>query len=340
MTVCVAEAHNSDAAIWDSYLIAHQAPPSACWAWRDIMTTSYSVPCTYLLARSSSGEIAGILALYANRDWRARLRFYSLRHGFIANDEETAVRLAEAATALARQRGATSLIVTSGPATFELGCRHWSKARVLLPLCGNSDDMWKALRVMARRKVRKAERSGLTCVQGTEHLRSFYSSYEDRFGAKNVPLHSLRFFKSLLSHSDSILYTALLDNKPVGGMIFQHGTSVPSYFHSSFSPEAAALGVGQFLMWNAVQESIARHATAVDLGESEPGGGAYTFKILFGGVPEEVHYYDLLRSRASSDHISTARQSRTGGLERIVAALPFAFRKPALRIQRRLGRPV
>jgi hypothetical protein len=338
--VRVEEAQDVDRAAWDAYLTARDAPPAACWAWGDILTESYGAPLTRLVARHASGEIAGLLAFYPVRDWRRRLRLYSLRHGFLADDAEAARALSATAVERARSQGALSLIVTSGTAELNLDHRHWARTNVRLPLANSPEAMWPVLRDKVRNMVRKAERAGLTCVRGAAHLPSFYATYAERLGARGVPLHSRRFFEAMLTRSDTVPSIALRDGRPVGGVIFQYGTATATYFQSSFHSSAGSLGVGQFLMWEAVKDSIARRQSAIDMGESTPEGGVFAFKTMFGGKPEPVHYYDLLRPRGE-ERAPTESASATPSLaRRVFARLPLAARIPLLRMQRRMTRLV
>ncbi|MDH3444306.1 MAG: aminoacyltransferase, partial [Deltaproteobacteria bacterium] len=96
------------------------------------------------------------------------------------------------------------------------------KVSLVLPLCDDSDNLWKQFNAKVRNQIRKAERSGLGIeIGGKEKLEEFYEIFSVNMRDLGSPVHSKGFFASLLDAFGSKVKIVIVRYKsvPIGGLV-------------------------------------------------------------------------------------------------------------------------
>lgn len=245
---------------------------------------------------------------------------YSLRFGLLTDDERTFTALLEHIEAFSSERGMASHLASSGYIKWESGMRPLIKKTLVMNTAGSEEVLWNAFRNKTRNMIRKAQNAGLQVERGFENLDIFYRIYTRRMLGKNIPIHSLNFFKHIAKElkGSADLFVAKQGNVLMGGMVVFFGKRTALYPYQASSPEGERFAANQFLIWEAMRFCQKHGITTLDMGESKEGSPVYQSKLNFGGIPREVYYYS--GGVESSSKLFSLSQS-------VFAHAPFLVRK-------------
>lgn len=165
--------------------------------------------------------------------------------------------------------------------------------RVALP--EDPDDLWNELDSDVRRKIRKAQKTGLAVRWGSDQLEDFYRLYSENMAQLGTPVHSkelLRELHGLLASRMTIL-SVRWNDRPIAAMLlvkFRDQLSFPwssslREFHSSYS--------NMLLYWEALRYACEKGFREFDFGRSNVNSGGYHFKMQWGGRPIPLKYRTL-----------------------------------------------
>jgi CelD/BcsL family acetyltransferase involved in cellulose biosynthesis len=173
-----------------------------------------------------------------------------------------------------------------------------------------------------RRKVRRAEREGITYEVGrsAELLDAFYRLLLITRKRLRILPQPRSWFRNLLECIGENLQirVARKDGRPIASILtLKHRRSV-IYKYGCSDEKAHNLGGVPFLFWKLITESKAEGAETLDFGRSDlENEGLIRFKSEFGARQRNLTYY---RSPGSEKQLTQARHSRTVG--RVVSLLP------------------
>lgn len=335
--VTAAGAH--DVGEWDAYLASKAGiGPYAAFGWGEVLQSCYGAEPVRLMAKGPSG-ICGIFFGYVPRSAGGSRTLYSAP--IVADDPKIGRALLDAAHDFAMAKGISRSIISSGDALIETPYHHWTKTTVAKPLAAREQDAWQDLRKKTRYTIRRATTFGIVVERSAERRAEFYAAYKSRMSEKNVPFHSLSFLECMVSAlGDKIaFFVAVKDGRVLGGMTFVLRGDVAAYQLNAAYSDAMSLGVNHLLMWEAMRDFIGRGIRHLDLGESTPGGGVYAFKtVQFGGIAQDVFYYDVMRGPGSmqvNQHSTSLSHMLTN---RFMRAVPASWRSRWLLSQTPFGR--
>jgi CelD/BcsL family acetyltransferase involved in cellulose biosynthesis len=147
-----------------------------------------------------------------------------------------------------------------------------------------------------QRKLRRAEREGLTIQQGTSRLLidQFYSLMLRTRRRHQLPPQPRDWFYNLAAcFADKLnIRIAFKDGRAVAAILtLRHRTTVV-YKYGASDERFHSLGGMPFLFWEAIKEAKGSGAEVLDLGRSEPeNAGLITFKERLGAVRYPLTYW-------------------------------------------------
>jgi hypothetical protein len=294
-TLKLSIADDSQRDIWNSYLDGKTGlPPLQRYEWKYILESTYGVISHQIMAMDNLGNVRGILPFYGVKDSAGRKILFSLKFGLVADSETAAMFLQEKMRDIMLHDNAAGGRLTSGLTQWNLDLPSRTMKTVLLHLPESEEKMWASIRGKAKNMVRRAEREGIKVERGHDKLEEFYDVYSDRMLQKRVQIHSFDFFSNIFKWmgNSAELFIARDRQEIVGGMFLVHWNGTGGYIYGG-SIVDRGVSPNQLLLWEMVRYCIQNGVSLLDLGESTEGSGAYNFKIWFGGVPEDIHYYDL-----------------------------------------------
>ena len=146
-----------------------------------------------------------------------------------------------------------------------------------------------------QRKIRRAEREGLSCETGTSeaHLRTFYSLLLMTRRRHQVPPQPVAWFQNLIEcMGDRVrICLASKDGRPVAGIVLLRHRDTLVYKYGASDARFHSLGAMPFLFWNAIREAKASGIRWMDLGRSDSdNAGLITFKDRLGADRSTLTY--------------------------------------------------
>jgi len=147
-----------------------------------------------------------------------------------------------------------------------------------------------------QRKIRRAEREGLTCEEGLDErlLRAFYRLLVLTRRRHELPPQPFAWFSQLAAclGPSMTLRIARFRQRPVAAILTLTCRDTMVYKYGASDADFHALGGMPLLFWKAIQEARARGCAVLDLGRSEAGNvGLVTFKDRLGAQRSSASYW-------------------------------------------------
>lgn len=228
---------------------------------------------------------------------------YAVGGGIVADDNQVASALFEAARDIATDRRCTTIELRSERAAVPdvAVIDRYVGFRRTLP--DSPDDVLGWLPRKARAAARNARNKyGLEASFGDEHLRELWELYTismRRLGSLNYPYS---FFEQLVANTPDRHWVCLVcrDGRPVAGLFtFLFRESVIPYFIGT-TDEAKRCSAANLVYLTAMERGVAQGYRAFDFGRSRrENRGSYDFKRFNGFSPRPLQYqtYTLPGSR-------------------------------------------
>ena len=307
-------------------------PPLSRFEWKDILENSYGVKVFPIMAVDDQDHVCGILPVYEIKDYSGRSNIYSTKFGLVADNIQVADSLVEFANHLAQERNAVKMTLSSGYGPYELKGCHTIAKTVTLDILPSENEMWKNIRGKARNMVKKAMKDGITVEQGISNLEEFYSVYSSRMLQKGVRIHSLNYFNNIAKHlgEQTQLFVARKSGEIIGGMFLIYSGDSGAYLYGGSMVDRGT-SPNQLMLWEMVCFCISKGIKFLDLGESIEGSGVYNFKIWFGGIPEDIYYYNYPNKSARIPTLLRPAKFLQGNLLRYSSYFLLHYGTPCLK---------
>jgi hypothetical protein len=174
-----------------------------------------------------------------------------------------------------------------------------------------------------RRKIRRAQREGLTCEAGQsdELLHKFYGLLVMSCRKKRLPPQPLKWFRHLVACLGDRLTirVASKNSRPVASILTISFKRSMVYKYGCSDPGFLPLGGNILLLWEAIQDAKRTGCLELDLGRSdEHQHGLVTFKDRWGTTRSVSSY--LRRSANTAPAVSTSGSLHIA--QRIFARMP------------------
>lgn len=324
---------------WQRYVYRHPAASGYHdWAWRNVFEQGFDQRTEYLCALRGH-DVVGVLPLVVFRSllfgrYASSLPFVNYG-GVLADDEDAAAALLEAATAFAQQHRLSHLELRHSATRFPTLPAKRHKVHMHFALGDDPERMWNELDRKVRNQVRRADKSDLVRVVGRhELLPEFYDVFSRNMRDLGTPVYGRRVFESILSElpGSTEIHLVRHGGRAVAGAVtYVHNGMFEIPWASSLR-ESRPLCPNYLLYWEAIKDAVGRRCHTFDFGRSTPGEGTFHFKSQWGAVAQPVCWEYRLLGRDTLPDASP-------GNPRFKAAIAVWKRLP-LRVSTVLGPPI
>lgn len=185
------------------------------------------------------------------------------------------------------------------PNAFKIGSRRFEKAQqserllniatIAIDLTKSEEELFKAMSSDYRRKIRKAEKLGITIDIHTNPEENLIEKFVNAFGefAQERGLNSIdkNQLEKMYVQDDALLLTAKNQGE-ISNYLHVYLAGKSSIFMYGVNPTKVNDGAGQYLHWQAMKWLKQNNYQWYDLGgvvSTDASDGIYNFKSKFGG---------------------------------------------------------
>lgn len=294
----------ADAVEWDGYVSRHPLGTiDHLWGWQQVFRRALGHRSTYLVARRDR-RLVGVLPLVFVRSWlfgRSAISLPFLNYGgVLADDAAVAEALVVAARGAAAAVSSSHVELRHTERQYpSLPCRrHKLAMRMALP--GTAEELWASLDRKVRNQVRKAQKAGLTCVEGgAELLGEFYGIFARNMRDLGTPVYPKALFTETFCAfpERARVFVVRQSQRPMAaGISLQTERAVLNPWASSLR-ESRPLSANVLLYWRMLEHAVESRAGVFDFGRSSPESGTHQFKLQWGATAEPLSWEYVLLTR-------------------------------------------
>jgi len=272
-----------------------QASLTHALGWRNVVEKTYHHLPYYFMAVERE-SVRGVLPLFLIRS-RIFGRFlatapYLSYGGLLADEEEVARALVEAAKELAREKEA-SYVEFRGLENVGHGLRLKEKyCTYFLPLNPNPDVVWGRMRRWTRWAVRKAVKSGLTVEWGA-HLVAELAEVLSRVTRDlGTPFHGVPFYRNILQEfpQSAEIFMVRHGKGFIGGGLTVTFQGTLAWVYGGCLKAYRDMATMSLLTWEIVRNGCENGIKHFDFGRSQWDSGTALFKQQWGARPCPLFY--------------------------------------------------
>lgn len=265
--------------------------------WRDVIAEVHGHETPYLCARDGEGELRGVLPLVRVSSpvfGRYLVSMPYVNYGGPLGDPFAMRELVRVATTMARSEPGTLLELRNRhEIPLDLTASH-RKITCVLNVPHDGDTLWRALDANVRRRVRRAQKAGITVAFGHDQLDAFYDVFARHMRDLGTPAQPKSLFTAIRQRfpDDVTFGAAYLGERPVATIAgFRWG----SEFEVTWASALVAykeLAANMLIYWAFIERMIGQGVTRFNFGRCTPGGGTHRFKSQWGAVDEPLWWYE------------------------------------------------
>jgi FemAB-related protein (PEP-CTERM system-associated) len=306
---------------WTEFVLASpDREMGHAWELHDLVARVFRAEVVRLVARRG-GEYAAVLPLVLQRSFLGAfltsIPYFSYA-GVLGCDPEARTRIAESASALARDLRADRLELR-GRAGGDLPIPAFrAKSGFLLELATERETLWNRLGPKVRAQVRRPTKAGFEArVTGEEACGAFHALLARRWHELGSPVLPRSWFRELLSQfpeeTDFVLVER--DGQAVAGAVLMHFGSRVEIPWAASAGEYNRDGVNMLAYWTALERAIERGARWFDFGRSTSDTGTARFKLQWGATETPLVWnVDARTKRGRSNEAGSAGRGLTAAL--------------------------
>jgi FemAB-related protein (PEP-CTERM system-associated) len=291
------EPHNGSPSAWNAFVRDH--PDGTFfhqYEWLQLVRDVYGGEPHYLAAYDD-GRLVGVLPLMTHWAIGVGRTLISVPFsdvgGVCALDEEAEGPLLDAAAELGRRLRVNyvDLRQLGRPLPGDFPC-DLSRVVLRLDLPASADDLLQGLSRNMRKKLKRAEREGLTAREcGAEGLDAFYRVYSRNMRDLGAPMHSPRYFAAIAAAfpSTSLCVHVTLRGEVIGAAFAVWFGSVLTVLCAHSLRQYHHTFPNNLLYGRLLESAAARGCSVADFGRSPKDSGTYEFKKLWGMEDHPVH---------------------------------------------------
>lgn len=263
--------------------------------WRNVVEKTYHHTPYYFMAMDG-GTVVGCLPLFLIKS-RLFGRFlttapYLSYGGLLAEDEEAARALVEAAKELAYEQKARYVEIRGlnkvghGLQLKEKYCMY------LLSLAPDPEAVWRGLEKRARSAVRRAINSGVTVEWGAHLMSDFVEILCRLMRDLGTPFHGEPLYRNILDEfsGQAEIFMARYQGRLIGaGLTVTTGKTL-AWPYGGCLKIYRDLAAMSLLTWEIIRYGCQRGSTSLDLGRSQWNSGTALFKRQWGARPFPLFY--------------------------------------------------
>lgn len=265
-------------------------------AWKSIVENVHGHECPYMVARDSSGGIAGVLPLVRVKSILFGHFLVSMpfvNYGGPLGTADAVQALTAHAVELAQSGNAKLLELRSKvPLQIDLPSSH-RKITVLLDLPDDTDVLRKSLGSKLRSQIKRPEKEGVVVRFGSDQVVPFFDVFSRHMRDLGTPTQPLRLFQEISRcfPEDAWFACAWLDDIPIAaGAGFRWGGEFEMTWASSLTSHNR-IAPNMLLYWAFMERCISAGVRLFNFGRCSPDSGTHRFKRQWGSRDEQVWWY-------------------------------------------------
>ena len=275
------------------FVLGHpMAEPFHLPEWSEAVARGCGQPAHLLLAEDERGALVGMLPLTEMHSPLFGSAMVSTGFGIGGGIlGEGVAPLAEAAWALAREKGCASVELRGGQLPAGWQRREGVYASFARDLPVGDEAILKAIPRKQRAEVRRALGLGLEVVIGRDS-EAHYRAYSESVRNLGTPVFPRALFDAMLAAfgEDADILTIRKNGRPVASVLSLYfGGCVFPYWGGGVG-EARTLRANDLLYYELMRHAARRGCTRFDFGRSKLGTGAFAFKKNWGFEPRPLLY--------------------------------------------------
>jgi len=222
--------------------------------------------------------------------------------GPYAQDEETTEELISECQERAQQLGVDFIEVRCPDARYSEVLEKSGFVKrddyltFVLRLDAKIEELWKSIGEKKRKKVRKAERSGIHTVEVTDKadLKGFYVLYQKTMKRLGSPPQPYRFFErmwDLLYPRNMTIFLVRYEGDYIAGkLVFLHNGTIYQAYNPSLR-EYYQLAPNDLVQWDLIKWGNKHGFRQLHFGRTRKGEGPELFKQQWGGESVSMPYF-------------------------------------------------
>ena len=275
--------------------------------WLDLIQSVYGFRVTRLEARSTGGELRGVLPVCALSSPLTGRRVVSLPFSdvceLVASDDDAARQLLDQAVELGQRHRARYIELRTGPSAI-LDARDDFVATDnyvswRLALGDGEANVWAGVEKPVQRQVRKSRKLGVTIrvAEQRAEMDVYHRLHVGtRSGKHGMPAQPRAFFQGLWDRfGDDGTVRALFaehEGRTIAGMILFAAGDTVHYAYGASEDQALRLAPNNLLMWESISWAIANGYKVFDMGRTaRDNQGLMEFKRKWGASADPLPYY-------------------------------------------------
>ncbi len=262
--------------------------------------------CLYSVARTETGEIAGVMPLV-----RVKSKLFGhylvsmpfLNYGGPLGTDAAVQELVRYATELATRDSVKILELRSRtelPLTLPASHR---KITVVLDIPdGGSEVLWKQLNAKVRSQVRRPQKEGISVKFGADQVTPFFNVFARHMRDLGTPTQSHALFAEIAkTFPDEATFGCAYYNgiAIAGGCGFRWGNEFEMTWASALR-EYNKVSPNMLLYWDFIKHTADAGVTTFNFGRCSPGAGTHKFKLQWGSRDEQLWWYEQRAAGAST----------------------------------------
>ncbi len=265
--------------------------------WAEVLREAYGKQVLFLLARNGNGSIAGVLPVADLSGVLFGKQWVSLPYqdygGPLVSNLAVENNLVEALKRKASAQGCRLEIRCARPMQSHPAPDNDKVAMTLLLEGYTEETYWKKLDARVRNQVRKAEKSEVTLKRGgADQLDAFYSVFCVNSKSQGSPVHSRRFFESVLNRMPGTeIVTAWREGRCIGGLVrirFRGVMAIP--WAATLKPERIHCP-NHAMYYDSIRTALQEGLKTVDFGRSGRDEGTFRYKIQWLAEASPLAWY-------------------------------------------------
>lgn len=264
--------------------------------WGAMIARTFGHTCFHVVAQENE-EIGGVLplVLLRSRLFGTRLisQAFSNYGGPLLRDATALGPLLVRAIQLAAQFQCRYLELRAAASLSREFHLHCDKVCMHLPLAGDPEELQRQFKPEIRNRIRKAEKSGLTAIDGGEELvDDFYRTWTLRMQQLGTPCYPRQLFTNLLRSFPEYARVFLVKHgrATVGAGFFYHFNDLVQCRWAATDVAFNHLSPNTLLYWSAMKHYCQAGVRRFDFGRSTIGSSQYEFKRRWGAEAVQLYY--------------------------------------------------
>ena len=302
---------------WDDFV--YRQPQGTMFhtiAWKRVVERTFGHPAFYFYAQEGDA-IRGVLPLFwvkSPLSGNALVSVpFSIYGGILADSEESAAALLQAAKELAQEKGVAHVEFRHQHSNaLDLPVKDLYVTFVL-PLPSDPEVVWKEMRKRNRNILRKGEKSGLGLYRQPQpgvlephEVDTFYHLFARSQQALGTPVLPRALFTHLQEEfgQGNTIYSVTCEGKIITSLWVFSWRDFISPYYIGYDPAYLQYAPNNWVLWQVIKDACAAGYRYYDMGRSRKDTGSYHFKIHWGIEPQPLHYQYYLHRATSIPQVN------------------------------------